>query len=497
MIIGIGTDVQTISAMAQTASRTPRTIDAILTEKERQIFDQRKGKHQIEFLAGRYSIKEAFSKALGTGISRGVGFLDIEVLVGANGEPILTKAPLNEGVQAHLSISHTGDLVHSLVVLEQDMTSNSMNQPIAKHRPAWIEVSAEALKHNIAYIKALTQTQKVCAVVKANAYGHGLEVVAPVLQAQGVDAFAVATMDEGIWLREFGVTQPILILGVTPAHYIDTVADYDLTPVVPSLEWLESALNVLPHGDQLKLSVAVDSGMGRIGIRDHAELEAVVALIASRSDLTFESIWTHFATADTTNVAYFEQQLQNWHALVDDQAIPESTWRHLANSGTSLWHELPSHDMIRLGAGMYGFDPSQGDLPNRDLMPVMSLKAELVHVKEVPAGSSISYGATYTTTKKEWIGTLPIGYADGYSRAMQGMTGLLPDGRRVEVIGRIAMDQCMVRLPEALPVGTVVTLLGQVQDEKITLNDMATQAGTIPYEMATSMAQRLPRQLVD
>ena len=145
---------------------------------------------------------------------------------------------------------------------------------------------------------------------------------------------------------------------------------------------------------------------------------------------------------------------------------------------------------------MYGFDASQGALPNRELQPVLSLKAELVHVKQVPAGTSISYGATYTTTEPEWIGTVPVGYADGYPRALQGMDVLLPDGRRAELVGRIAMDQFMIRLPEEMPVGTVVTLIGQVGDEEITLVDLANKMDTIPYEIATGLSPRLPRHLV-
>jgi len=497
MIVGTGTDIQTISAVAKMVERTPRTVNAILTEREREIYNQRRGKRQTAFLAGRFSVKEAYSKALGTGISQGVGFQDIEVLVGEHGEPIVTKGPQHDQLSVHISISHTGDLVHSLVILEQKMSDTQTALPVARHRPAWLEISGEALKHNIDYIRELTGTKRFCAVVKANAYGHGLEQVVPIMQAAQVDQFAVAVMDEGIWLRQFGVTEPVMVLGLTPVQYVGEIVDNQLTVPVSSVAWLKEALRLLPQGAQLHVSVPVDTGMGRIGIRDRKELTEVIQLINANTNIIFDSIWTHFSTADTTNTAYFDQQLTKWHELIDDQAIPETTMRHLANSGTSLWHALPSHDMIRVGAGMYGFDSSQGTLPNRDLRPVMQLKAELVYVKQVPAGNSISYGATYTTSTDEWIGTLPIGYADGYPRSMQGMTALLPDGREIEIVGRIAMDQCMVRLPEALPIGTVVTLLGRVGDCEITLDDLAQQAQTIPYEIATSMAPRLPRQIVD
>ncbi|MBM7617660.1 alanine racemase [Weissella uvarum] len=502
MLNGIGTDIQTISAVMKTAERTPRFIDTVLTPNERAIYDQRKGKHQGEFLAGRFSAKEAFSKALGTGIGSKAGFLDIEILSDQQGAPVITKMPELGAVKTHISISHSGDYVHSLVILEQDMSKEQEpqmldRQPIASHRPAWLEVSKSALLHNIDYIKDLTQTERFCAVVKANAYGHGLEQVVPILQAAHVDYFAVATMDEGIWLRQFGVTEPVMILGMTPAKYADELVENDLVAVAGSLTWLKAALAAKTSSKILKVSVPVDTGMGRIGLRTRDELTELITFINQQADVHFDSIWTHFATADTTNQAYFDQQVTKWHELTDQQNIPEHTLRHLANSGTSLWHELPSHDMIRVGAGMYGLDSSQGQLARRQLQPVMRLKAELVYVKQVPAGSSISYGATYTAKRDEWIGTLPIGYADGYSRDMQGMQALLPDGRTVELIGRIAMDQCMVRLPEEMPVGTEITLLGQAGDATITLEDLADQADTIPYEIATSMAQRLPRRVVE
>ncbi len=493
MIIGQGIDAQMISDVTRLAERRPKFIDVILTPAEREVFDKRKGKHQMEFLAGRFSIKEAYSKAIGTGIGGDVHWHDLEIVPNESGQPVMVKHPKQDEAVAHISISHTGDTVHSSVILE---SLASLHQPVSERRPAWLEISESALAHNVAYIRELTGAQRFFAVVKANAYGHGLPQIVKAAEKADVDGFAVATIDEGIWLRHFGIKKPIFILGVTPAEYVNDLATFELMPVVASEAWLDEALALLPADKTLIASVGVDTGMGRIGIRDRAELERVIAKLNDTENVEFKAIGMHFATADGGNTAYFEQQLQRWHELTDGLDLPDDIWRHLANSGTSLWHEQPSTDLVRVGAGMYGFDPSQGELAMREIQPVLSLKAELVHVKQVEAGASISYGATYTTSEPEWIGTLPVGYADGYPRALQGMTALLPDGREIELIGRIAMDQLMVKLPEELPVGTVVTLIGSVDDKSITLVDLANKMGTIPYEIATGLSPRLPRKLV-
>lgn len=495
MIYGNGLDAQQISKVADLVVRRPKFVDIILTSAERAVFDARKGKHQIEFLAGRFSIKEAYSKALGTGIGSLVSWHDLEILPNKVGQPVMIKHPKQKTLIAHISISHTGDFVHSSVVLE---SMGDMLQPVSSRRPAWIEISQSALIHNVEYIRSLTGTQRFFAVVKANAYGHGLAQIVTAAEKANVDGFCVATLDEGIWLRHFGVTKPIMILGVTPAQYAADIAQYDLIPVIVSQQDLRSLLENMPVDSHINVSIGVDTGMGRIGFRDAQELADAVQLIQNQPEkLELQGIGMHFATADGTNQAYFAKQLQRWHDLTDNLNLPDTVWRHMANSGTSLWHEQPSTDLIRVGAGMYGFDASQGALIERDLWPVLSLKAALVHVKRVPAGTSISYGATYTTDQDEWIGTLPIGYADGYSRALQGASGLLPDGRRVTIIGRIAMDQLMVKLPEKLPQGTVVTLIGHIGDEEISLVDLADRLGTIPYEIATSLSARLPRKLVE
>lgn len=375
-------------------------------------------------------------------------------------------------------------------------TNEMMAAPVATHRPTWLEISESALMHNVQYVHELTGATRFCAVVKANAYGHGLAQVVPAVLKAGATCLAVATMDEGIWLRRFGVEEPVFVLGITEPEDANLLAEFKLIPAVSTMDWLLAADEVLTTDDQLQVAMVVDTGMGRIGFTDNDLLLQATEWVNASEKMDIQSIWTHFATADETSDEYYQQQLRTWHERVDNLPLADTVWRHLANSATSLWHDQPSRDMVRVGAAMYGFDASQGALPNRDLKPVMSLKSKLVHVKHVPAGTSISYGATYTTTTDEWIATLPIGYADGYRRALQGGYVLLPDGRHAKIVGRVAMDQMMIRLPESLPVGTVVTLLGKVGDQTILLEDLADELQTIPYEIATSMAQRLDRRVV-
>ena len=495
MIIGHGVDTQDITAVEAVFERRPNFLTTILTEAEQTIFEQKKGKHRMEFLAGRFSAKEAFSKALGTGIGSKVSWHDLEIMPNEAGQPIAVKYPKNNNnMVVHISISHSKGFVHSSVIIEQRET---MPQPVSYHRDAWIEISAANVKHNIDYIRELTHTERFFAVVKANAYGHGLLPMVTAIKAAGVEGFAVATLDEGIWLRNDGVTEPILVLGVSPVVQVNLMAEYNLMPVVASEAWMQAAIAELNPTSELQVWLAVDTGMGRIGFRERDSLERAIETINANEQLVLHSIGMHFATADEKNSDYFEQQLARWHAMTDGMELPAGTLTHAANSATSLWYELPTTDLSRVGAAMYGFDPSQGQLQAMDLRPVLSLRANLTHVKHVAAGQSISYGATYTTTEPEWIGTLPIGYADGYVRSLQGMDVLLPDGRRAEIVGRIAMDQMMVRLPEELPAGTTITLIGRVGDDEITLVDLANKVGTIPYEIATELSVRLPRKLVD
>lgn len=497
MIFGNGIDIQEISAVEDLAARQPNFITKILTNTEKQTYDQKVGKHQGEFLAGRYAAKEAYSKALGTGLGADLNWQQLEIANDEQGRPYFQQHPRQNDLIAHISISHSGNMVKTEVILE-NMPNTEI--PVSVNRPAWIEISKSAVAHNIKFVREFSGAKRFMAILKANAYGHGLPQMVKAAREGGADAFGVATLDEAIWLRHFGVKEPILVLGIVEAEQVKLAWKHQIIVPVANLAWLKSAQKVFPMestNKPLLVALAVDTGMTRIGIRTENELQETFNAINRDPRFKLHSIGMHFATADTNNEAYFEQQLERWHTLTDELEISADVWRHLANSGTALWHKNPSTDAIRIGAAMYGIDSSQGALEKRDLQPVLSLKAKLVQVKQVEADVSVSYGATYTTDQPTWIGTIPLGYADGYLRKLQGGYGLLPDGRHVEIIGRIAMDQCMVALPEEIPVGTVITLIGSAGGQHVTLEDLAERLETIPYEVATTLSVRLPRYLVD
>ncbi len=247
----------------------------------------------------------------------------------------------------------------------------------------------------------------------------------------------------------------------------------------------------------LHVHLALDTGMGRIGFQTPVDLAAAVhTLRQAGSPFDFEGIFTHFATADQADDTYFTHQLNNWKTLiaaVDD--LPR--YVHVSNSATSLWHQACNGNLVRFGVALYGLNPSGRELSAPyTLQPALSLTAQLSFVKKLAKGKSISYGATYTAQQDEWIGTVPIGYADGYERRLQGFH-VLVDGQVCEIVGRVCMDQMMVRLPHEVPVGTTVTLVGQDGDNAITLQDIADYCGTIHYEIACGLAPRVPRVYVD
>ena len=243
----------------------------------------------------------------------------------------------------------------------------------------------------------------------------------------------------------------------------------------------------------LKIHLALDTGMGRIGFRNTQDLKEAVDFIEKHSDqLKCEGVFTHFSTADSKDPAYFEKQSQKFDELVG-VLKKKPKYIHQANSATALWHPNFEGNLVRMGISMYGLNPS-GDVIDEtwNLEPALSLESELVAVKEVEVGSSIGYGATYTSSQSEWIGTVPIGYADGWLRRMQGFKVLI-DGQYCEIVGRVCMDQFMVRLPKKYNLGTKVTLIGENNGKVITAQDVANYADTIHYEIMCNITERVPR----
>lgn len=368
---------------------------------------------------------------------------------------------------------------------------------IGRHRNTRAIVDLGAIKHNIQIERKRMDTdQSLFAVVKADAYGHGLIPVALAAQEAGVDGFCVAIIDEAVALREVGITKPILILGVTPFQEAVYMARYDLSTAVSDLGFLKEAQPLLEESHlKLKVHLTLDTGMGRIGFREQEELKTAIEYLEKYSDqFEFEGIFTHFSTADSADHTYFKMQLDKFNKLMK-VVKKRPKYVHVANSAASIWHKECGGDLVRLGIGMYGMNPSGNEvaLPNdMQVIPAFSLESELVMVKKVHAGDSISYGATYTAKNDEWIGTIPMGYADGWLRRMQGSSVLI-DGHECEIVGRICMDQFMVRLPYEMKIGKRVVLIGKNHGKIKTAQDAAEYAGTINYEIVCSIAQRVPR----
>ncbi|WP_338208175.1 alanine racemase [Lactiplantibacillus paraxiangfangensis] len=372
---------------------------------------------------------------------------------------------------------------------------------IGEHRHTQVKVDLQAIKNNIkAEMDRKDPLTELWAVVKANGYGHGIIQVAQAAKQAGATGFCVAILDEALALRAAGITEPILVLGITEPEYAPLIAEKDISVAVGTQDWLDTVATILAANDvttPLHVHLALDTGMGRIGFQTPTELAAAVTTLnRPNTPFDFEGIFTHFATADQADDTYFTHQLNNWKALI---AVVDELPRyvHVSNSATSLWHQACNGNVVRFGVALYGLNPSGQELSAPyELQPALSLTAQLSFVKKLAKGKSISYGATYTAAEDEWIGTVPIGYADGYERRLQGFH-VLVDGQACEIVGRVCMDQMMVRLPHEVPVGTQVTLVGTDGDQTITLQDIADYCGTIHYEIACGLAPRLPRVYVD
>ncbi|MDW7617048.1 alanine racemase [Peribacillus simplex] len=362
------------------------------------------------------------------------------------------------------------------------------------HRDTWAEVNLDNIFENISSMKnRLRNGVSLFAVVKANAYGHGDYEVAKTALEAGADFLSVAFLDEALALRKKGILAPILVLGASRPESAALAADNGISVTVFDVTWLEKAKDLLKPGQVLQVHVKVDSGMGRIGIRDKGQLLKVESLLNGETCFNFQGIFTHFATADEIKTDFYEKQLASFKGMLS-ALIRRPEYIHAANSAASLRFSDPESNAIRMGISMYGLSPSMEMKPILPfpLKQAISLRTKMVAVKQLTKGESVSYGATYTAEGDEWIGTLPIGYADGWIRKLQGQE-VLVDGSRVPIVGRICMDQCMVKLPRSYPVGTEVTLIGSDGDESITVDEVAAKLETINYEVTCMIGARVPR----
>jgi len=365
------------------------------------------------------------------------------------------------------------------------------------YRPTKAIVDLTAIQRNIERMQQhVGPGVGIIAVVKANGYGHGAVQVARAALETGALLVAVATPDEAVQLREAGITGDILVLGPSPYEFAERAAELGIILTVAGPEWVQAVLGSYAAGSfqkRLKIHVKIDSGMGRIGIRESDDLATLIEMIGKSGDIELDGVFTHFARADEEDPYHTEKQFNRFMAQVN--RFPEKPRLvHAANSAAALLHPEYALDAVRFGVSMYGFAPSAyvARVLPFPLEKAVRITTELSHVKLLEKGSLISYGGTYETTEDEWIGTLPIGYADGLRRGLQGQA-VLVGGQRVPIVGTICMDQCMVRLPHEFPIGEPVVLIGKQGDEEITMEEWAQRLDTIPYEITVSLRGRIPR----
>lgn len=370
-----------------------------------------------------------------------------------------------------------------------------MSEPVSQ-RPTRILVDLDALTHNLRSIRTHTRVP-VMAIVKANAYGHGLVPVALHLQAQGVEQLGVAFVEEGVALRQAGVAVPILVLGGIFGPQVAQFIVHDLEITVSSLDKLrqvEAAAQAL--GRKAVIHLKVDTGMERIGVHSYSAHALIEAAVASRWCL-LKGIYSHLACADEPRSPMTAWQLERFGeacAYIERIGAPMPL-RHLANSGGVLHFPDTWLDMVRPGIVLYGVMPDPASLRTVDIRPVMSLVSQVVYFKVVKAGNPISYGATWTPERDTRVVTVPIGYGDGYPRSLSSRGEVLIRGRRYPVVGRVCMDQFMVDIGQDSAWNEdEVVLIGSQGDETIGAEELATLAGTIPYELLVGLNERIPRE---
>lgn len=367
------------------------------------------------------------------------------------------------------------------------------------HRPAAVYVDLAAIRQNIKEeIKHLRPDQKLFAVVKANAYGHGAVRVAQEAVKVGVSGFCVAILDEALELRRAGIIQPILVLGVTPVKYASLAAVNGISLTVPNLKWLQDSEAELSQNHlQLKIHLAVDSGMGRIGFSEDDEFIAANDFLLNNSNFNVEGMFTHFASADSNDDSYFLNQVDRF-AHFKKLLKLKPRWIHVDNTAASVFNKKVHSDLVRFGIGIYGLNPSSNpagpDLKTAiKLKPAMSFVSELVQVHTIHKRQGVGYGSTYIADQDEIIGTVPVGYADGFIRKFQGFK-IKVGSEYCPIVGRVCMDQLMVKLPCKMAVGTKVILISNDPDAPNSIKKAADYVDSIHYEVACLLDDRLPRK---
>lgn len=354
---------------------------------------------------------------------------------------------------------------------------------VAHYRDTYALIRLDYLKDNVETLYQKVQ-KPMMAIIKANAYGHGYQEVANMLKDNPyISMFGVATLKEAIDLRKLGIQQDILVLGAIPLEDLDMVIEYDISLALFSIDYMNEMKELFHHSKPVKVHVKLDTGMNRIGLKNKKEFETVLK-ICSQDIFQIDGVFTHFATADDENKKEaYEAQLELFYQMIGDHKFK---YIHCQNSASMMYHDEPRSHLARIGIAMYGVDPAGNE--STQLKQVMSLYTKVVMIKKIHKGEQVGYGLTYTAQGDEYIATLPIGYADGFIRANQGREVYIR-GQYYPIVGRVCMDQVMVRVDEHIQLHDQVEIFG----EHISLARMAKELETIPYEIPCLLSERVER----
>lgn len=371
---------------------------------------------------------------------------------------------------------------------------------LEKIRPSWAEIDLNSLANNIREVKRVSKGKDVIVAIKADGYGHGAAEIYEVMVDNGVSRLAVAIIEEAIELRRAGAKLPIMILGFTPSESYKEVIDYQIEQTIFSYEEAKClSEEAVKKNTIAKIHIAVDTGMGRIGFLPTREQAEEVHRITELKGIEIVGMFTHFATADEIDKKYTKFQVQrfdDFNRFLEEFGVI-ITFKHVSNSAAIIDFPNLEYQGVRAGIMSYGYYPSQDvDKSKVNLIPIMTLKSKIVHLKTIGVGESVSYGRVFKATRKSVIATLPIGYGDGFARLLTGKAKVIINGVMAPIVGRICMDQCMVDVTDVpeVKVGDEVILMGR--DDKgnsITADDIGRATGTISYEVLCNISKRIPR----
>jgi len=385
------------------------------------------------------------------------------------------------------------------------MDVNNTKQENERYYRVQARVNLSAIRHNLQEIRRnIDPDTKLMVIIKADAYGHGAVPLAKAIgDSEYADAYGVAIIEEAVELRNAGIKKPILILGFTPKEQYDLVVANDVAQTIFQYDMAKAlSEEAIRQGKTAKVHIKLDTGMSRIGFSDTPDSIEEIKKIVRLKNLEVEGIFSHFARADEKDKTSTIRQINRFNSFVEqlEKENIHIPLKHISNTAGILDIKDANYSMVRCGIATYGIYPS--DEVNKDkvkLIPAMELKTHVIYVKDVDAGVGISYGATFVTDKKRRIATIPVGYADGYSRNLSNTGKVIIHGQYAPIVGRICMDQFMVDVTDIPDVkqGDVVTLLGRDRDAYISAEELAAWSHSFPYELVCTIGKRIPRVYIE